>query len=129
MITTLVGIFMILHGLVYLLYLGQSARFFELQPGLAWPDGSWAFARLFGDGTTRLLASIACGLAALGFVLSGVGILANQGWWRLALVISAAFASVFIVLFWDGKMQTLDGKGGIGLLINLAILTALFILR
>ena len=28
------GIFMILHGLVYLLYFGQSQKFFELQAGI-----------------------------------------------------------------------------------------------
>jgi hypothetical protein len=31
------GIFLILHGLVHLLYYGQSARRFELAPGLTWP--------------------------------------------------------------------------------------------
>ena len=34
------AVFLILHGLVHLLYLGQSAGTFELQPGLNWPDGS-----------------------------------------------------------------------------------------
>ena len=36
------GIFMVLHGLVHLLYFGHGLRFFEL-PDLAWPDGSWVF--------------------------------------------------------------------------------------
>jgi hypothetical protein len=26
------GVFIVLHGLVHLLYFGQSARYFELQP-------------------------------------------------------------------------------------------------
>jgi hypothetical protein len=33
------SVFIVLHGLVYLLYFGQSRKFFELQPGLLWPDG------------------------------------------------------------------------------------------
>jgi hypothetical protein len=42
------GIFLVLHGLVHLLYFGQSARYFELKPGMTWPDGAWAFSRLLG---------------------------------------------------------------------------------
>jgi hypothetical protein len=123
------GVFIVLHGLVFLLYSGQSWRLFELQPGMVWPDGSWAFSRLLGDEATRLLASISYVLAAIGFVAGGTGILMGQAWWRPAVVGSAAFSAVLIFLFWDGGMQKLADKGGIGLLINLAILVALLILR
>ena len=118
-----------LHGLVHLLYFGQSWRLFELQPGMVWPDGSWAFSKLFGNEITRLLASISCVLAAIGFVAGGIGIPVMQTWWRPVVVGSAAFSAVIIVLFWDGVAQKLADKGGIGLLINLAILVALLILR
>jgi len=33
----ILGIFFILHGLVHLLYAGQSLRLFELRPGMTWP--------------------------------------------------------------------------------------------
>ena len=64
--TFVAGIFLILHGLVHLLYFGQSQRYFELQPGLAWPNGSWVFSRWLGDDPARWLASIwrECGLMA-----------------------------------------------------------------
>jgi hypothetical protein len=126
---SLISIFLALHGLVHLLYLGQSRRLFELQDGMVWPDGSWAFSKLLGDGATRWLATIACGLAAVGFVAGGVGILARQPWWRPAVVGASALSSVAFILFWNGKMQRLDNQGGIGLLINLAILVAVLILR
>lgn len=120
------GVFIVLHGLVHLLYFGQSWRLFELQPGMIWPDGSWAFSRLLGDKITRLLASISCVLAALGFVVGGIGILAGQNWWRTVVVGSAVFSTIIYILFWDGKMQKLDNKGGIGLLINLGIVAAVY---
>jgi hypothetical protein len=129
MLRIIFGVFILLHGLVHLLYVGQSARLFELQPGLVWPDGSWAFSRLFGDEATRTLASILYGLAAIGFVVGGIGIFVRQAWWRPAILVSAAFSAAIIILFWDGGMQRLDDKGGIGLLINLAILAALLVLR
>jgi hypothetical protein len=34
------GILLLIHGLIHLLYSGQSARRFELQPGMVWPDGA-----------------------------------------------------------------------------------------
>jgi hypothetical protein len=43
MIRLIIGIFLLLHGLVHLLYFGQSARYFDLRPEMIWPDGSWAF--------------------------------------------------------------------------------------
>jgi hypothetical protein len=129
MLRFIVGVFIVLHGLVHLLYFGQSARYFELQPEMVWPDGSWAFSRLLGDEATRILASISCVLAAIGFVAGGTGILVRQAWWRPVIVGSAAFSAGIIILFWDGGLQRMDDKGLIGLLINVAILAAMLILR
>ena len=127
MIKIIYGIFIVLHGLVHMFYFAHSLRLFELRPGLTWPDGSWAFARLAGDETTRILAAIFCALAAVVFVIGGIGGLAGADWWR-PLITGAAVVSIMVtILFWDGKMQHLDDKGFIGLLINLAILAALFI--
>lgn len=127
MIHNLFGIFFILHGFVHLLYFGQSARYFELQPGMVWPDGSWAFSRLLGDSATRNLTSVLLVLAAIGFVAGGIGIFVKQAWWRPAIVITSIFSSVLYLLFWDGGLQHLDNKGGVGILINLAILAALLV--
>jgi hypothetical protein len=123
------GVFIVLHGLVHLLYFGQSARVFELKPGMVWPDGSWAFSRLLGDGAARNLASISLVLAAIGLVVGGIGILVSQAWWRPVVVGAAAFSSVVYVLFWNRRMQNLGGQGGIGLLINIAILLIVLVLR
>lgn len=125
----IIGIFVVLHGLVHLLYVGQSARLFELQPGLVWPDGAWTFSRLLGDEATRSLANILNALVAIGFVAGGIAILASQTWWRPLVVGSAAFSAVIFILFWNGQLQRLDQQGAIGLLINVAIVVAVLILR
>ncbi len=39
MLRLIIGVFLVLHGLVHLLYAGQSARLFELQEGLAGRTG------------------------------------------------------------------------------------------
>lgn len=127
--TFIVGSFIVLHGLVHLLYFAQSRRLFELSPGLRWPDGSWAFSGLLGDERARQLASIACVAAAIAFVAGGAGLLLQQEWWRPVVVGAAAFSAVIIVLFWNGTRRRLSDQGGIGLLIDLAILIVLLILR
>ncbi len=123
------GVFLVLHGLVHLFYLGQSARLFELQSEMVWPDGSWAFSKLLGGEATRSLASILCVLAAIGFVVGGIGIFVSQAWWRPVVMGSAAFSAVIFILLWDGQMQMLANKGLFGILINLAILVALLAFR
>ena len=129
MIKFIAGAFLLLHGLVHLLYFGQSARLFELQPGMIWPDGSWAFPKLLGGPTTRTLAGIFCILAAAGFVIGAAGIFFSQPWWRPVVVASAVFSGILFILFWNGRLQHLDNQGGIGLLIGGAILVAVLVLR
>jgi len=124
MLRFIIAVFIVLHGLVHLLYFGQSRRLFELQPGMVWPEGSWAFSKRLGDKGTRLLASVSCILAAV-----GAGILVRQAWWRPLVVVVAVFSAVIFILFWDGKPQKLDAKGGIALLINTAILFAALLLQ
>src|SRR4030042_3993097 len=103
----LVGIFLVLHGLVHFLYLGQSVRLFQLQPGMTWPDGSWVFSRLLGDELVRSLAGVSCGLAAIGLVVGGIALFVTQAWWRPVVIGSSAFSALIFVFFWDGQVQAL----------------------
>lgn len=128
MLEFILGLFIVWHGLVHLLYLGQSARRFELKPGMVWPDGSWVFSQRLGDESTRNLASVSCGLTAIGFIVGGAGLLLSQIWWRPIVAISAVFSAVLFILFWNGKAQKLDAQGGVGLLIDLALLLAALVL-
>jgi hypothetical protein len=120
---------MVFHGLVHLLYFGQSRRLFELKPNMVWPEGSWVFSKFLGNGMIRWLASVCCVLAAISFVAGGIGMLVGQAWWRPWIVGSAVFSAVIFLLFWDGKRQKLSDHGGVGLLIDVAILVALLVIR
>ncbi|HSB01199.1 MAG TPA: hypothetical protein VLE49_11150 [Anaerolineales bacterium] len=123
------GVFIVLHGLVHLLYAGQSTRYFELKPGMLWPDGSWVFSRLLGNEAVRILASISLILIAMGLIVGGIGILASQAWWQPLVVGAAAFSSIVYVFFWNGRLQHLDAQGAVGILIDMAILLAVLIFR
>jgi hypothetical protein len=127
--TIFFGIFLILHGLVHLLYAGQSLRYFELRPAMTWPDGSWLLSKILADRAARLLAAILLAMTALGFCVAGLGLFFQQNWWRPATVGTAIFSTVVFLLFWDGKPKALSEKGGIGILINLAILAVVLLLQ
>lgn len=59
------GIFLILHGLVHLIYAGRSGRYFELSSSMTWPYGSWLFSKFLGDESMRLLATRMLVLSAI----------------------------------------------------------------
>jgi len=124
-----VAIFLILHGLVHLLYLGQSMKWYQLGEGMTWPENSWAFFRLLGNRATRVIASVSCVVAAIIFVTGGVLIFAKQPIWLWITVIAAIFSSILMLLTWDGKMKELANKGLFDILINAAILILLLVVK
>ena len=126
MVEFIAGLFLVLHGLVHLLYFGHSWHF-KLQPKLGWPDGSWAFSRLASDEIAHRLAGIACVLAALGFVAGGIALWARLSWRHPMVLGSAAFSTLIYLLFWNGKMQRLSDQGIIAIIINLVIIATLLI--
>jgi len=125
----LVTVFLILHGLIHLLYFAQSARIFELKPGMIWPAGSWALSRVLGENGTRTLASAFCVLLAAGFVVGAVGLLSSQSWWRAPVVASAVVSAVLFLLCWNGQLQNIDGQGAVGLVLDMLILIAILVFR
>lgn len=120
----ILGLFLIWHALIHLIYAGHTRRLFELRPGLTWPDGSWLFSKLLGDEITRATAIVLLAASALGFVAGGLGLFLGQDWWRLAVTGAAILSSVMYLAFWNGKFQALDQQGALGILINLALLAA-----
>ena len=125
--TIVLGIFLILHALVHLLYVGQALRFFELRPGLAWPDGSWLFSRLMGDPAVRWLTAVSLTLAAIGFLVAGLGLFFGAEWARPVAFGAAGFSVLIYLLLWDGKFQALPDQGGVGILISLGIFVVVWI--
>jgi hypothetical protein len=125
----IMGIFLIVHGLVHLLYAGQSVRLFELRPGMTWPDGSWVFSRLLASQTTRLMAAVSLALITLSFIAAGAGVFIQLDWWRMLAAGAALFSTALFFLLWDGKFRSLDDQGGIGILINLAILAVVLFVK
>lgn len=129
MLNVVFGVFIILHGLVHMLYFGQSQKYFELQPGMTWPDGSWAFSGFLGNTATRSLASFLLVMIAVILVIGGIGLFAKWELWRSIVIGGVLLSTITYLLLWNGQMQRLDNQGFIGILINLAILGTVLIFR
>jgi hypothetical protein len=125
----LFGVFVLLHGLVHGLYFGHSRRFFELQPGLTWPDGSWAFSGLLGEAGTRNLANVVLIVIAVAMIAGGIGIAVRQEWARTLTVSAAALSIVLYAALWNGQANHLDAQGLVGIVISAAIIVVLAVLR
>jgi hypothetical protein len=121
-ITILFGVFLILHGVVHLLYVGQSARKFELQPELTWPDESWVFSRFMPIYRVRILTNFLLVIAAIGFLVSAIALFSQQNWFHTILLITAAFSSLVYLVNWDARFKGLDHQGFVGVLINIAVI-------
>ncbi|MBN2238628.1 MAG: hypothetical protein JW712_02550 [Dehalococcoidales bacterium] len=121
------GIFLMLHGLVHLLYFGHSMRFFELSSRMNWPDGARLFSPVFSNETIRNIAANGCVLAAIGFVTGATGLFTHNDWWQIITVISAGISSVLFLSCWDWKCTALANKGIFAILINSAVLLAVLV--
>ncbi len=125
MLRFLAGLFIILHGLVHVWYIVLSQRWVEFQPDMGWTGRSWLLSNFLSDSTLRPLAGVLYAIAALAFVICGVGVMFQWEELRPILIGAAIFSSVVILLFWDGGFKLLIQKGILGLLINLVILVLL----
>ena len=120
----IVGAFLIAHGAVFGLYVGQALRVFELKPGFTWPDGSWALSGLVGDASVRSLVAVSFSLVAAAFAVSGIALIARLSWWGPLASVTAIIATVALVLIWNGRLQGLDAQGAYAILLNAGIVVA-----
>jgi hypothetical protein len=129
MLQFIYAVFIILHGLVHLWYVTLAQRWVPFESDMGWTGTSWLFSNMIGDGATRMLVTIVYALTTLGFIVAGIGVFANTGWWRIFVASTAIVSSIGILLFWDGSINMIVQKGLLGLLINIALLVGLWILN
>jgi len=122
------GIFLMMHAVVHLLYAGHAGRLFELRPGLKWPQGSWLLRQMPESMALNSVAAVSMLLAALAFLVAVLGAITFQGWWQTAVGVAAYFSAMLFLLFWNGRLEELDAQGAVGVAIDLALLAAVWVL-
>ena len=109
----LIALFLVLHGLVHAAVwaapVDDDAPFD--------PKQSWLLDGLGLGGGTRMLSVLLALAATVGFVAVGIGLLAQQGWWRPLAVATAAASLGLILLYFNPWLS-------VGLAIEVAVLAA-----
>lgn len=121
--TIAIGIILMLHGLVHLWYVVLNQGLVEFRPEMGWTGRSWILTNFLGADITQPLATIFYSLAAISFVIAGIGLITSQNWTRLWIIVASSISAASILLFWDGSFKYLVEKGAIGLLLNTALIT------
>jgi hypothetical protein len=87
----LLGLFVIAHGLVtFAIWTAPVTEKASFNPGHSW---------LLGD--TRILAIILAVVAAIAFVVTGGGFLAQRDWWAGAAMVAGAVAVMLMALYFN----------------------------
>ena len=118
------GIFLILHGLVHIWYVVLSQGWVKFQAEMGWTGNSLLLTGVLGSKPLQFLATIFYSLAAIAFVISGVGVLAKQNWSQISMIVASIISIFVILIFWDGKLNQIVEKGLLGLLISVAVLVS-----
>ena len=128
MLRILFGVFVMLHGLVHLWFVALSQGLVEFEPDMGWTSESWLLSGLLGEAATRRLAGVVFALATIPFLVGGVGLLVDAGWWRTLLMGAAIFSTGSIFLYWDGRLAMIVQKGLIAVLINAGFFATLLLI-
>jgi hypothetical protein len=107
-------------------YVTLSQGWVEFQANMGWTGKSWLLTNMLGNDVTHLAATIFYGLSTIAFLVAGTGLFAKQDWARVWMIAASVVSSLTILVFWDGLSMPVE-KGGLGLLINLGILLAIFL--
>jgi hypothetical protein len=91
MLRVLLGAFIVAHGLL--------TAFIWLSPAKA--DAPFRATRSWLLGEARPLAVAVALVAAAGFLLAGVGVIADQAWWAVTGVGAGAVALLLMTLFFN----------------------------
>ncbi|HSD48817.1 MAG TPA: hypothetical protein VLE71_03200 [Actinomycetota bacterium] len=94
----IVGLFLVAHGLVHLLYMVPRREDDPSYPFV--PEDRW-FARALGLGPSaaKAVAGTLAAACAIAFVISAVALLASADLWEPAAVVGAAISLVLMLLF------------------------------
>ena len=122
MLTTIIGVFIILHGLVHAgLAAAPNPDDPESKPGQFFtaPARSWLFQRLgVSEGVVKWVGIGLVALSTIGFVIAGLGVLGIFGLgavWPPVAIASAVISLLLLVIFWQRWLI-------LGILIDIGVL-------
>ncbi|WP_336359623.1 hypothetical protein [Haladaptatus sp. ZSTT2] len=125
----LIGFLLAAHGWVHFVYVASSLGWFASESDWAWNGRSWLLSEVLEETQIRTFANGLFLLVALGFVIGALGYVFAQNWWRPLLIAASVLSTALYLLLWDGKATQLPEKGGLGILINVAVIAWIVVLN
>ena len=99
-----IGVFLIAHGLVHLVYASPQPDVPGAKPW-SFLTQRWLATRAGLDQAMVFKLGIALiSLVIIGFTVSGIGLLFSQEWWRVAAISSSVVSLILLALFWHKWM-------------------------
>ena len=120
------GLFLILHGLIHLLYLGLSQDLIT-DPDIHWSRESWLLSNFLSDGFLKDISLILYSASILFFLVAGLLYMTEFKNRKAVVYFSAIFSTITILIFWNGSLQHLDDQGFVGILINIIIMIIVYL--
>lgn len=100
----LLGVLLLAHGLVHLGLAPRADRALREHDSLLAVRRSWLLSRHLRPATVRDTASALLLGAITGFVVAGVGLIGQYGWWRPTAVVAAITSLVLLLLYWRADL-------------------------
>ncbi len=120
MLLILYALILLVHGLLFVLY-GSFAK--------EWWPRSWLLAGRLDPGMLRVLVLTVLSSCAFLFSIAALGLVMGQPWFRDWLTAGGILSTLSMLTFWDGQFNALDEKGLVGILINIALLIAVYVFK
>ena len=111
-------IFVLLHGLVFLIYPAMAQGLMPLPQGTDFTGRSWLLGSVLGEQGTRTLGTYLFLGVVMIFVIAFAGLAFRQDWGTGWLYGALIVSSLGLLVMWDGRLAQLPDQGFIGLLIN-----------
>ena len=121
MLTAILALVLLFHGVGHVLFLGPALR---LVDWAGQTGQSWLLTSTLGDGPSRAVGAIVWTASIVLFVAGASGLLAGQPWWRSVTVAGAIVSLVGIVVSWDGLATT---NAVFALVVDVLVLWALLV--
>ncbi len=95
----IIGILLILHGLIFAMFL-VYVKLPEEEQYFGWSRKSWLLDRVLGEKAIKIMGLVLWSLIIGGFIVSGIVLFTETEAWRLVTIITSFVSLLPFIFFW-----------------------------